>query len=67
MCTPKVVPGHKGLVVGDRQDMMRRTLLLSKPKLVYKTTWDPLSKSKTTKSYDATTGKIYSPPTTRRR
>lgn len=63
MCAPKVIPGHKGMIVGDREDMIRRARLLSKSeaKLMYKRKWDPNSKSKITKAYDATTGKLYTP------
>lgn len=51
------------MIVGDREDMIRRARLLSKSKakLIYKKKWDPNSKSKITKAYDATTGKLYTP------
>lgn len=49
------------MIVGDREDMIRRARLLSKVKLIYKKKWDPNSKSKITKAYDAATGKLYTP------
>ena len=54
-----VVPGHKGPVVGDRQDMIRRTIESTKPKLVQKRKWDPHTKSTYTRSYRADTGEPY--------
>ena len=54
-----VVPGHKGPVVGDRQDMIRRTVESTKPKLVQKRKWDPHTKSTYTRSYRADTGEPY--------
>lgn len=36
-----VVPGHKGVIVGSREDMIRRTVAQSQVKLTTKRVWDP--------------------------
>ena len=47
----KVVPGHKGVVVGDHKYMIERTVRQSLPKLHTKTAWDPQTFSTVTKHY----------------
>ena len=51
----KVVPGHKGVVVGDHKYMIERTVRQSLPKLHTKTAWDPQTFSTVTKHYNAMT------------
>ena len=51
----KVVPGHKGVVVGDHKYMIERTVRQSLPKLHTKTAWDPQTFSTVTKPYNALT------------
>ena len=48
------VPGHKGLVVGSREDMIQRTLKQSGlPPTVIKKRWDPNKMTYITKQYDS--------------
>jgi hypothetical protein len=37
----KIVPGHKGVIVGSREDMIQRTLRQSRVKLTTKYIWNP--------------------------
>ena len=37
----KIVPGHKGVIVGSREDMIQRTLRQSRVKLTTKYMWNP--------------------------
>jgi len=45
------VPGHKGRVIGSREDMIERALRQSKPKVIARTTWDPNRMTYITKWY----------------
>jgi hypothetical protein len=46
-----VIPGHKGRVIGSREDMIERTLRRYVPKVTTKTVWDPNRMTYVTKHY----------------
>lgn len=58
----KVVPGYKGVVVGDRKDMIERTVRQSIHRLHTKKHWDSHSMSSVTRYY-LPSGKLYNPMT----
>ena len=45
------IPGHKGRVIGNSEDMIERTLRQSKQKVFIRTTWDPNHMTYVTKHY----------------
>jgi hypothetical protein len=45
------VPGHKGRVIGSKEDMIERALKQSKPKVIVRTVWDPNHMTYVTRHY----------------